>query len=292
MNPCKGARDTVPDTTRGYAPLAVALQAAIAAGDYFRSRRDSIHDVRAKTAPSDLVTDVDPVCEEMIRRHIQSHYPDDTVLGEETTAPGSAASSAATAAVWDAPQLWIVDPLDGTTNFVQGLPLSVVSVAYACSGRLQAGVVYDPLRDECFTALKGGGAFLNGSPARVDTTRKNLKEALLVTGYPSDRRFNERLHRINYHRVVESCANLRALGAAALELAYVACGRLTGFWENTLRPWDIAAGSLLVAEAGGRVTDIDGGPVSLSGYPSIAASNGHIHRELLMVLAQNFENRS
>ena len=256
--------------------LETATRLAEKAGEVIRNRFGGSFEKGYKSSPADLVTEVDRQCEEIITGGLMQAYPDHVVIGEEFGGNIEATKSGCT---------WYVDPLDGTTNFVYGIPFFCVSIGLAVAGEMRAGVVYDPLRRECFQSLKGTGAFLNGRLVRVDSPRTSLKEALLVTGYPSDPRFNERLTRINYHRVVESCANLRALGAAALELAYVACGRLTGLWENSLRPWDVAAGSLLVTEAGGRVTDIDGGALSLAGYPSIVASNGHIHEELLGVLA-------
>lgn len=256
-------------------PMETAIRLAEKAGEIIRDKFGSPFEKGYKSCPADLVTEVDRHCEEIITGGLLQAYPNHVVIGEEYGGSVEAPESGCT---------WYVDPLDGTTNFVYGIPFFCVSIGLAVAGEMKAGVVYDPLRRECFQALSGSGVFLNGRPVRVDSNRKSLKEGLLVTGYPSDSRFNERLSRINYHRVVESCANLRALGAAALELAYVAGGRLTGFWENTLRPWDVAAGSLLVTEAGGCVTDIDGGALSLAGYPSIVASNGYIHGELLGVL--------
>ncbi|MCL6560289.1 MAG: inositol monophosphatase [Firmicutes bacterium] len=253
-----------------------AVTLARRAGEIIRGRFGGNFEKGYKSCPSDLVTEVDRQAEDLITRGVLKAFPDHTIIGEENSGPLETAGGGYT---------WYVDPLDGTTNFVYGIPFFCVSIGLAEAGRLVAGVVYDPLRGECFTAFRGNGAYLNGNPIKVDTTRQLLKESLLVTGYPSNKKFNGRLERINYHTVVGRCANLRALGAAALELACVACGRLTGFWENTLRPWDVAAGSLLVEEAGGRVTDIDGNSLSLEGYPSIVASNGLIHKELLEALS-------
>lgn len=228
-----------------------------------------------KSCPSDLVTEVDRRSETLIAGGLSERFPGHTIIGEENSGevkniPGGYA--------------WYVDPLDGTTNFVYGIPFCSVSIGLACDGKMVAGVVYDPFRDECFCAATGSGTRLNGRPARVDLARNKLREALLVTGYPENKKFSERLNRINYQRVAESCSNLRALGSAALELAYISCGRLTGFWENTLMPWDVAAGSLLVEEAGGKVTDIDGNALVLESYLSITATNGLIHEELLKTL--------
>jgi myo-inositol-1(or 4)-monophosphatase len=256
--------------------LEAAAALARQAGEIIRARFGGEFEKEYKSCPSDMVTEVDRKCEEIIIAGLQKVFPDHVIVGEESTDEARAYPDGFT---------WYVDPLDGTTNFVYGIPFCCVSIGLAFGGEIVAGVVYDPFRGECFSAAKGSGAFLNGRLVCVDPIRKKLKEGLLVTGYPSNKTFNKRLLRIDYHRVLESCTNLRALGAAALELAYIACGRLTGFWENVLRPWDVAAGSLLVEEAGGRVTDINGQKLNLEGYPSIVASNGLIHDELLEVLS-------
>lgn len=258
--------------------LDAAIPLAQQAGEMIRARFGGDFEKGFKSCPSDLVTEVDRKAEDLITAGLRAKFPEHAIIGEENEGAAKASPDGFT---------WYVDPLDGTTNFVYGIPFCCVSIGLAYNGRVVAGVVYDPFRRECFNGAKGHGAFLNGSPVRVDLSRKTLKEGLLVTGFPSNEKFNERLQRINYHRVIESCSNLRALGAAALELAYIACGRLTGFWENTLRPWDVAAGSILVEEAGGRVTDIDGKGLSLEEYPSIVATNGLVHDELLKVLSKS-----
>jgi len=228
-----------------------------------------------KSCPSDLVTEVDRRSESLITAGLNEKFPGHTIIGEENSG-----------GVKNIPEgyAWYVDPLDGTTNFVYGIPFCSVSIGLARSGKMVAGVVYDPFRDECFCAAAGYGTSLNGRPVKVDRARKKLQEALLVTGYPENKKFSARLQRINYQQVAASCGNLRALGSAALELAYISCGRLTGFWENTLMPWDVAAGWLLVEEAGGKVTGINGHALILENYLSIAATNGLIHGELLKTL--------
>ena len=260
--------------TSVYLDAAVAL--ARQAGEIIHDSFGGNFEKGYKSCSTDLVTEVDRKAEDLITAGLRLRFPGHSIVGEENEDASEASPDGFT---------WYVDPLDGTTNFVYGIPFCCVSIGLAFKGKVVAGVVYDPLRRECFSAAEGSGTLLNGRPVRVDQSRKTLQEGLLVTGYPSNKVFNKRLERVNYHRVLESCANLRALGAAALELAYIACGRLTGFWENTLRPWDVAAGSLLVEEAGGRVSDIDGNTLSLEGYPSIVASNGLIHQELLKALA-------
>ncbi|HBC94577.1 MAG TPA: inositol monophosphatase [Pelotomaculum sp.] len=258
--------------------LETAVRLAQQAGDIIRERYGGNFERGYKSGPSDLVTEVDRQVEELITTGLRAEFPSHAVIGEENDSargdrePGEGCT-------------WYVDPLDGTTNFVYSVPFFCVSIGLSCLGRLTVGVVYDPLRRELFTAESGRGTFLNGKPVQVDETRKNLSDALLVTGYPADKNYGERLAGINYQKIIAGCSNLRALGSAALELAYISCGRLTGFWENTLMPWDVAAGSLLVEEAGGKVTDLAGNPLALRRYLSIAASNGLIHHALLQSLS-------
>ncbi|HOV79995.1 MAG TPA: inositol monophosphatase family protein [Bacillota bacterium] len=256
--------------------LETAVSLARRAGNLIRESFGGEFEKGFKSCPSDLVTEVDRRSEELITDGIGKSFPGHTIIGEESEKQARAGSGGFT---------WFVDPLDGTTNFVYGIPFFAVSIGLARDFEMVAGVVFDPLRNECFCAIKNGGAFLNGKPVRVDLTRGSFADSLIVTGYPSNKAFNKRLLKVDYHKIIEGCANLRALGSAALELAYVACGRLTGFWENTLRPWDVAAGSLLVEEAGGTVTDTEGNKLTLEGYPSIAATNGLIHKELLKTLS-------
>lgn len=258
--------------------LETATILAQQAGDIIKERFGSNYEKGCKSGPSDLVTEVDRQSEDLITTGLQRKFPSHTIIGEEnySTRGGKEQGEGYT---------WYVDPLDGTTNFVYGVPFFCVSIGLSYRGKLIAGVVYDPLRRELFTAGLNQGTRLNGRPVRVDETRRNLIDALLVTGYPSDKKYEGRLAGINYHKIIASCSNLRALGSAALELAYISCGRLTGFWENTLMSWDVAAGSLLVAEAGGRVTDLAGNPLTLHSHLSIIASNGLIHNEFLQALA-------
>ncbi len=256
-----------------YADTAAAL--AKKAGELIRDKFGGEFTRGYKSCPSDLVTEVDRQAELLITEELSRIFPEHTIIGEEGS--GQVKSSAND-------YTWYVDPLDGTTNFVYGIPFCSVSIGLARDEKMVAGVVYDPLRDECFSATAGGGTNLNGRPVEVDRSRRELSKALLVTGYPANKDFSHRLEEINYQQVAAGCSNLRALGSAALELAYISCGRLTGFWENTLMPWDVAAGALLVGEAGGKATDINGEVLSLENHLSIVASNGYIHEELLKVL--------
>jgi myo-inositol-1(or 4)-monophosphatase len=177
---------------------------------------------------------------------------------------------------------WIIDPLDGTVNFAHGFPMFCVSIAFEVNGILEYGVVYEPLRDELFEAKRGGGAFLNGEAIRVSTV-KRLEGALLATGFPYDirERLPETLARMG--RILGVAQGVRRAGSAALDLAYVAAGRLDGFWEEHLKPWDTAAGILLVQEAGGQITTIEGEAYRLAS-PTILASNGQLHGEIVKKL--------
>ncbi len=183
----------------------------------------------------------------------------------------------------DAPARWLIDPLDGTTNFAHGYPQFAVSIALARDEELVLGLVHDPMRAETFTAVRGEGARLNGASIAVSDTGE-LGRALLATGFPPDRRERAAFYLTFVRVALERAQCVRRAGSAALDLCYVACGRLDGFWEWKLHPWDIAAGRLIVEEAGGRVTDFRGGPHHLSGDET-AASNGRVHSGLLEALA-------
>jgi myo-inositol-1(or 4)-monophosphatase len=229
------------------------------------------------------VTEVDKGAEKMIRNLIQTHFPHHSILGEEGVEPGPAASRQALEALKDAEYLWIVDPLDGTTNFVHGFPFFSVSIALAHKGEVIVGVVYNPLSNELFVAEKGKGAYVKGKPMRVSKESK-LIESLIGTGLPADRSgaLPVNLQGLNY--LCPKVRNIRIAGSAALHLAYVAAGRLSGFWEIGLNAWDMAAGALLVTEAGGSITDTEGNPYRL-GVRNVMASNGHIHQEFQSELA-------
>lgn len=256
--------------------LSLAVRAAEKAGRLIRDKIYRHQVTETKSCLSDLVTEVDREAERCIVGLIQQQFPGYAVVGEEQQGnhPGEPGTA----------MTWYIDPLDGTTNFVFGLPFCAVSIALAKHGVPVLGVVHDPLREETFTAVQGGGAHLNGLPISADKVIATLNRSLLVTGYPGNIARRPRMHQVNYKEVIDRCNNLRALGSAALELAYVACGRLTGFWEVSLRPWDVAAGMVLVAEAGGAVSNLAGHPLQLTEYIDIAASNGLIHQELLACL--------
>ncbi len=220
---------------------------------------------------TDIVTEVDIKCEKAIIDSIVSEYPNHGILAEE----GGGKKS-------DGEYLWIIDPLDGTTNYAHGFPIFCVSVALACNGQVIAGSVYDPLRDEMFSAALGEGATLNGNPIKVTVAAK-MEEALIATGFPYDVKTNPKNNIDNFKRVVMECQAVRRPGSAAIDLVYVACGRVDAFWEQRLKPWDMAAGQLIVSEAGGTVTDMKGEQLDLYGE-TICVANATLHPQLLALL--------
>jgi myo-inositol-1(or 4)-monophosphatase len=221
---------------------------------------------------SDIVTDADRASEDLILEAIQKEFPDHDIITEET-------STQLRGSRWK----WFIDPLDGTVNFAHGYPVFSVSIALMEGEDLAFGMVYDPLRGECFSAIRNEGAVLNGSPIRVSRTSR-LDESLVATGFPYDRATSPDNNLAEFGRVVGRVHGVRRAGSAALDLASVSCGRLDGFWELKLKPWDMAAGMLLVEEAGGRISDRRGGPTDVYTL-SVAATNGHIHNELVDVLS-------
>ncbi len=222
----------------------------------------------------DIVTESDLASERLIIEHIRSHYPRHAILSEE--------AGASTHDADEGEYKWIVDPLDGTTNYAHGYPCFCVSIALQRAGEVILGAVYDPMRDEMFAAERGAGATLNGRRIRVSET-DDLNRALLCTGFPYNVRERNQFVR-HFSNFIMHAQAVRRDGAAALDLAYVACGRFEGFWEEGLRPWDVAAGKLLVEEAGGRVTRNDGTPFDIY-TPPVLASNGLVHEQMMRVLA-------
>lgn len=262
--------------------LETAIRAAREAGERIRRHAYETKQVSEKSSVNDLVTEVDQAAEGLIREVLLSTYPDHAILGEEGVDAGAEASKAALEAHRRHPYLWIVDPIDGTTNFVHGFPFFCVSIALAHREEVVAAVVYDPMRDELFTAEKGKGSFLNGQPIHV-SPEGELARSLIATGFPSDTQGARRFNVQGILHLSSRCRNIRAGGAAALHLAYVAAGRLSGFWELELNAWDLAAGSLLIQEAGGAVSDMQGTPYHI-GVRHIVATNGGIHEPLLAAL--------
>ena len=248
-----------------------AAQIARDAGEILRSRFGQPHDVRFK-GTIDLVTEADQAAEDLIAKRLRTLCPEHDLLCEE----GSVGATSGAA------YRWVVDPLDGTTNFAHGLPTFAVSIALEDAGVPVVGVVYDPMRDELFVARKGGGATLNGAPIHVSLVDQ-LIASILVTGFSYD--FARRAHQAEIWRdFLTRVQAIRQTGSAALNLCYIAAGRLDGYWERGISPWDVAAGAIMVTESGGTVTDMRGGAFR-SDDREILASNGRLHGELLGVIA-------
>jgi myo-inositol-1(or 4)-monophosphatase len=247
-----------------------AVAIARGAGEILMEGHGRIHAPERK-GRIDLVTEFDRRSEVHVLREIAARFPDHAVLAEESGAhPGSRVR-------------WLVDPLDGTTNYAHNYPFFCVSIAAEADGARLAGAVYDPVRDEMFAAARGDGATLNGVPVRVSGVER-VEDALIVTGFPYDVREHPERSLPAFGAFLARAQGIRRDGSAALNLAYVACGRFDGFWEGHLAPWDLAAGTLLVAEAGGTVTRYDGAPFTLEGKEMLA-SNGRIHDEMREILA-------
>ena len=226
-----------------------------------------------KKGDIDLVTEADLASEAMIIERIKSHFPKHSILAEE--------AGEAVIIGGDNTWKWIIDPLDGTTNYAHGYPCFAVNLALEHEGEIVIGVTFDPTRDELFAAEKGKGATLNGKPIRVSSSA-DLGESLICTGFPYDFKRREDFAR-HLTQFLLNSRGVRRDGSAAIDLAYVACGRFDGFWEEGLKPWDLAAGKLLIEEAGGWVTNYDGSAFSIY-KPPICASNGKIHGQMLAVL--------
>jgi myo-inositol-1(or 4)-monophosphatase len=259
--------------------LATAIEAVVGAGDLHMAHFGRAIEV-SKKGRIDLVTEVDVAVERGFRAMVAARFPDHDVLAEEFGAiEGRRAAR----------HRWILDPLDGTTNYAHGLPIFCASLALEIDGRLEVGAVYDPWRRELFTAERGGGAFLNGRPLRVSQAR-TLLDALLVTGFPYNVHESAAPVVGLFGEFIARAQAVRRLGSAALDLCYVAAGRMDGFWEERLKPWDVAAGAVIVEEAGGRITSIDGGAFDLH-KASLIASNGGIHEEMLRTVEQ-YRSRS
>ena len=220
-----------------------------------------------------LVTEVDRICEDKIIEIIKEAFPEHNILTEETPMPEGIS-----------PFRWIIDPLDGTTNYAHGYPCFCTSVAVEMEREIVLGTIYDPLLDELFTAQKGKGTFLNGERIAVSTTEQ-LTNALICTGFPYDLRESPVNNLNHFANFIMEARAIRRDGSAALDLCYVAAGRFDGFWELKLNPWDVAAGKLIVEEAGGVMSNFSGGPLDIYGQETLA-SNGRIHKEMVGVLGQ------
>ena len=251
----------------------VAIEAARAAGALLRDALSATHRIAYKASPVDLVTEMDARAETLIVERLSAAFPDDAVLAEERgTRPGRSG------------RRWIVDPLDGTTNYAHGLPVFAVSIALEVRPAVVLGVVYDPVRDELYVGERGRGALCNDAPLAVSTTT-NLDASLLTTGFPYDLRTNPDNNLREYAVLSRRARAVRRIGSVVIDLAWVAAGRFDGYWELRLGAWDVAAGALLVEEAGGRVTGITGAPLDLE-RPTLLATNGRIHDTVLAILAE------
>ena len=251
----------------------MAVDAARAAGQLLREALPLTRQVSYKGAPTNLVTEMDARAEALVVGALTDAFPDDGILAEE----GSARTGRSG-------RRWIIDPLDGTTNYAHGLPIFSVGIGLEHARSIVLGVVYDPTRDELFVAERGAGAWLNDARLSVSTTAQ-LEASLLVTGFPYDIRTNPDNNLAEYATFSRRARAVRRLGSALLDIAYVAAGRFEGFWELALSPWDVAAAGILVEEAGGRVTDLRGGAIDID-RPRIVATNGRIHDQMLAVLKE------
>jgi myo-inositol-1(or 4)-monophosphatase len=254
--------------------LDIAVACAKHAGEILLRNLDKPRSIQRKDSQdTNLVTETDKEVEDYIIGVITREFPDHGIVAEESGMRAAASE-----------YRWIIDPLDGTTNYAHRLPLFCTSIGLEHRGELILGVVYDPTRDELYSAHKGSGAFLNGQRLKVSQTRL-LGESLLVTGFPYDVRSNPHGVVEHFKSFLVKTRAVRRLGSAAIDFCYVAAGRFDGFWEGSLKPWDMAAGALIVQEAGGRFTDYHGKPTSIYNQ-AMVASNGLIHDQMVEVLGR------
>lgn len=251
--------------------LEIATKAALHAGEILRSGFDTAFERHAKSGIHNIVTEYDTRCEEYIVRSLSAATPGASFWAEERGEYFT-----------DSPLTWVIDPLDGTVNFAHSIPIFCVSIGAMVNGSLVAGVIYNPMLDELFCATQNNGATLNGKPIKVSQT-STLAESILVTGFPYNVNTNPKNCLQTFTEIVGRGLPVRRLGSAALDLAYVAAGRFDGFWEVQLQAWDMAAGALIVQEAGGTVTHYNTSDFTL-GHNSIIATNSTIHRELQSII--------
>lgn len=249
----------------------VAIRAARTAGAILRERLGKIKNIDYKSA-FNIVTDVDKESERQIIAIIKQHFPNDRILAEETGAHEASST-----------RRWLIDPLDGTTNYAHSYPFFCVSIGFEDAGEPLLGVVYNPISDELFWAQKGKGAYVNDHAIHVSKSA-TLATSLCVTGFPADSAATKLNNLEQFARVTDLTHGVRRDGSAALDLSFVACGRVDGFWELKLAPWDLAAGTVIVREAGGAVTNLTGGTFDIS-TGHVLATNGLIHDELIGALS-------
>ena len=248
-----------------------AVDLARKSGALLKEKFSQTHKIKYK-GDIDIVTEADKLSEDLIIETIKRNFPDHGILSEESPAITGAGKLR-----------WIIDPLDGTTNYSHGYPVFCVSVALENEGTIVLGVIYDPMREDMFVAIRGEGAYLNDKKLKVSSVN-NLSRSLLATGFPYDIRDSEENNLDYFNAMAINVQAIRRSGAAALDLAYLAAGRFDGFWELKLKPWDTAAGCLLVTEAGGVISDIVGNKWHLQS-PSLMASNALIHEQMIKVLS-------
>lgn len=254
--------------------LELAVSMAMRASEYQLSKMGEPFNVQTKSSPIDLVTEVDTKSQEIILEGIKKAFPTDTILAEEGDYTNSDINKG-----WS----WIIDPLDGTTNYTHQFPFFCVSIGIYHDLKPQSAVIHIPITGETFTAIKDQGAWLNGNPISV-SNRRDMETCLLATGFPYDKANSAEDNMDYFERIIKVTHGIRRLGSAAIDLAYVACGRLDGYWELKLKPWDTSAGALLISEAGGRITNFPAND-SLNLFNSyVLATNGIIHDNMLKLL--------
>jgi myo-inositol-1(or 4)-monophosphatase len=253
--------------------LSAAQNAAHQAGALLKDNWLKAKTIEVKTDIVDLVTNIDKASDALITQLLRTQFPTHQIIAEESAISGQPSD-----------YRWYIDPIDGTTNFAHSFPHFAVSIALAYQTQMIIGVVYDPLRDELFCAARGDGAILNGRPIRVSPTPQ-LDQSLVLTGFPYDRRKRSEYYLRFYQAFMLRTQGVRRCGSAALDLCYVASGRADAFWEWRLHPWDTAAGSLIVEEAGGKISDFSGQLFDIAGEQTLA-SNGALHQEMIKVLQE------
>jgi myo-inositol-1(or 4)-monophosphatase len=265
---------TQPATEQLQIFLDVATESVMAAGAVLKERWGKLNDIQEKGRPGDLVTEADKLAEAEVLKVLKRHLPDHQILAEESGALGNA----------DSKYLWAIDPLDGTTNYAHGLPLVATSVGLMINGVPSVGAIYNPFSDELFQAATGLGATCNRRAIAVSAT-KELSKSLLITGFAYDRRETKDNNYAEFCHLTHLTQGVRRLGCASMDLAGVACGRLDGYWERGIQPWDMAAGIVILREAGGKVTAYDSSPLDITSG-RILATNGLIHAELSKALGE------
>ena len=253
------------------------IEIAKRAGKFLKDNEGKISEIKEKGSFTNLVTNVDKGSEALIKEFVMENFPTHGILAEESGASTPASE-----------YKWIIDPLDGTTNYTHCYPVYCVSIGVEHKGEIVAGVVYDPNFDELFSAEKGSGAFMNGKKLNVTSTG-TLDHSLLATGFPYDIKRNPFNCVQHFNEFLMTAQAIRRLGSAALDICYVASGRMDGFWEVNLHPWDTAAAVLITTEAGGKVTDFTGRIYSIY-QKNILLSNGLIHEQMIEVLKRNLKN--